>query len=96
MDQPHAHFSYSNPVNSNKLLTDLDQEYSRLTAHKHLMLDHKYKISLFSYSEEFYILEMRSYIFPMRVLVKNVKNEGNLVNYLGTIFIGYDQPYPGI
>jgi hypothetical protein len=32
---------------------------------------------------------MINYVFPMRVLFKNVKNDGIL-------YIGYDQEYPGI
>lgn len=32
---------------------------------------------------------MRNYIFPMKVLIKNVKNEG-------TLYVGYDRQYPGI
>lgn len=50
MEQSRANIPYGNIINSNRLLTDLDQEYSKLTAHKPLALDHKYKMSLFSYS----------------------------------------------
>jgi hypothetical protein len=32
---------------------------------------------------------MFNYVFPMRVLIKNVRNDG-------VLYIGYDQEYPGV
>lgn len=71
------------------MLNTLDNDYSRLTPHKKIELEKTYHISLFTYSQEFYYLEMVNYVFPMRVILKNVRNDG-------TLYIGYDQEYPGI
>jgi len=71
------------------MLNILDNDYSRLTPHKKIELEKTYHISLFTYSQEFYFLEMVNYVFPMRVIIKSVRNDG-------TLYIGYDQEYPGI
>ena len=63
---------------SEALVNEIEYNYSRLNSHRILTLDKKYKISLFTYSEEYYCLEMVNYIFPMRVIIRNVKNEGKV------------------
>lgn len=50
MEQSRGNVYLSSPLQSGKLLNDLDNDYSKLTHHKVLKLDHNYKISLFTYS----------------------------------------------
>jgi len=74
MEDSRINLQVQQGAHSGKLISELDYHYSQLTSHKPLKLDHKYKIHLFPHSEEFYSLPMRNYIFPMKVLIKNVKN----------------------
>ena len=67
---PNRHDGYTLP--------NVDYDFTKLAPHKHLKVDHNYKISMFPYSDEFYCLEMRNFLFPMKVLLKNVKHSGTL------------------
>ena len=78
MEESRINFQIKKGNNAN-LINDLDYQYSQLTPHKDLKLNHKLKIHLFPHSEEFYGLAMRNYIFPMKVLIRNVKNEGKIM-----------------
>ena len=70
-------------------LNELEAEYSRLHFHKELQIDTPLKLQLFSYSQEYFSIDMASLIFPIRIFVKNVRNEG-------TLFVGYDRQFPGV
>ena len=74
MEQSRINLQVNQGSSSGKLISDLDYHYSQLTPHKPLKLDHKFKLHLFPHSEEFFSLPMRNYIFPMKVLLRNVKN----------------------
>ena len=42
------------------------------------------KIQLFPHTEDFYELSMENCFFPIRIIMKNVRNGG-------TLFVGYDR-----
>lgn len=60
-----------------------------LTSSKQIETDRVYKINLLPHSPEFYYLEMNNCVFPLKVLVKNVRSDG-------VIYVGYDRDHPGI
>ena len=76
MEESRINFQIHRGNNSN-IINDLDYQYSKLVPHKLLNLNQKIKLHLFPFSEEFYILPMHNYIFPMKVLLRNVKSEGS-------------------
>lgn len=41
------------------------------------------------YNEEYFYISTDLLIFPVRIVIKNVKNEG-------TLYVGYDKQYPGV
>ena len=74
MEQSRMDFQFNQ--HSGKILPSIEHDYTKLIQHKKLKVDYGYKMHLFGHSEEYYCLEMKNHIFPMKILIKNVKNEG--------------------
>ena len=76
-------------LNQREMLNELDADYSHLANPRKIEAEKTYSVNLFAHSQEFYYLTVVSYVFPLRILLKNVRNEGVLL-------VGYDREYPGI
>ena len=59
-------------------------KYEHALYHKKLNIDKMVKIQLFPNAEDFYFLSMEDCCFPIRIIMKNVRNSG-------TLFVGYDR-----
>ena len=76
-------------LNQREMLNELDADYSHLANPRKIEAEKTYSVNLFAHSQEFYYLTVVSYVFPLRILLKNVRNDG-------VLFVGYDREYPGI
>jgi hypothetical protein len=57
--------------------------------HKELKPDQGFRVQLFPYADDFFELHTKHFIFPIRIIMRQVTNEA-------TLFVGYDQEFPGI
>lgn len=89
MEQSRLNIFNTYNLNEKQMLNDLDSDFSYLANPRKIEAEKTYSVNLFPHSQEFYYLTVISYVFPMRILIKNVRNEG-------VIYVGYDREYPGI
>jgi hypothetical protein len=89
MEQSRMNFYKNLKFEELNLLKDLDNDFSYITPSKKVDMEKTYSVNLFAHSHEFYSLSVVNHAFPMRILIKNVRNEG-------VLYVGYDREYPGI
>ena len=54
-----------------------------------MSVDRIERIQLFPYNQAYFSIDLSVMMFPIRVFVKNVRNEG-------TLYVGYDKEFPGV
>lgn len=67
----------------------MNATYTGLYFGKEILPNKSIKGQLFPHNEEYYVIDASDLLFPVRIFFRNVKNDG-------TVYIGYDLPFPGL
>lgn len=75
-----------NPYN---IIKEIDEKYVHLHESKEIKLGKVLRAQIFPYNEQYYYINTKDIIFPVRIFLRDVRNNG-------VLYIGYDIEYPGI
>ena len=56
------------------IVKEIDEQYSRLHEPKELKLNKTVRVQIFPYNQQYYYIDTKSLIFPVRLFIRDVKN----------------------